>query len=43
MRNSVLPAYVEATRLAEGLKEAVEEDLRLALFVAGDGSLRTTR
>jgi hypothetical protein len=31
-----LPANVERAWLAEGLEKAVEEDLRLALFVAGD-------
>ncbi len=29
-------ANIEAAGLAEALKEAVEEDLRLAFFVAGD-------
>ncbi len=28
--------YIKRTALAEGLEEAVEEDLRLALFIAGD-------
>jgi len=31
-----LPAYVERAGLAKGLKEPVEEDLRLTLLVAGD-------
>jgi hypothetical protein len=30
-----LTSFVETAGLTEGLKEAVEEDLRVALFVAG--------
>ena len=40
MRNSVWPPTSRHARLAEGLEEAVEEDLGLALFVAGDVLLR---
>jgi len=31
-----LSALVQKTSVAKGLKEPIEEDLRLALFIAGD-------
>ena len=34
-----MPAHVERTGLTEGLKEAIQEDLRLTFFVARDVSL----